>query len=82
MLKSLSHRGNLAYESNYCAGLRIMNITNIKEGEISEVGYFDVSPMCNSPAYYGAWSSYPYYPSGTIAVSTIERGLFLLKYSG
>lgn len=75
-------RGNLAYEANYCAGLRILNVTNIKEGELKEVGYFDVAPDCNSPAFSGAWSSYPFFASGTIVLNSIERGLFVLKYTG
>merc|ERR1712048_1309991 len=27
---------------------------------------------------YGLWSNYPYFPSGTIALSGIEQGLFLV----
>ena len=80
-----AHRGNLAYESNYCAGLRILDISGIKANppDIKEVGYFDVSPDCDTPGYVmGTWSNYPYFESGTIVVSSIERGLFVLKYTG
>ena len=79
-----THRGNLAYEANYCAGLRILDISGIKETtpDIKEVGYFDVAPDCDSPGFSGSWSSYPYFESGTIIVSSIERGLFVLKYTG
>jgi choice-of-anchor B domain-containing protein len=75
-------RGNLAYQSNYCAGLRILDVTNIKSGELEEVGYFDVAPYCDSPGFQGTWSNYPYFASGNIIVSSIERGLFVLKYTG
>lgn len=75
-------RGNLAYETNYCAGLRVLNIDGIKEGQLEEVGYFDVDPDCDSPGFRGSWSNYPYFESGTIVVSSIERGLFVLKYTG
>lgn len=78
-------RGKLAYEANYCAGLRILDITNIQaenDPQLEEVGYFDVAPDCNSPGFSGSWSSYPYFPSHTIVVQSIERGLFVLKYTG
>ena len=29
----------------------------------------------------GSWSNYPYFESGTIIVSSIETGLFVLKLS-
>ena len=53
----------------------------MKEGKITEIGYFDTDPNCNEPGFHGAWSSYPYFESETIIVSSIERGLFVLKYN-
>merc|ERR1712232_258272 len=35
--------------------------------------------MGNSAKFEGAWSVYPYFASGTILVSSIERGLFVLR---
>ncbi|KAJ1458408.1 hypothetical protein M885DRAFT_512817 [Pelagophyceae sp. CCMP2097] len=32
--------------------------------------------------FLGAWSVYPFFASGTVAVSSVDRGLFLLKYTG
>lgn len=76
-------RDNLAYQANYCAGLRILDVSDIGERDgLREVGYFDVAPDCNTPGFSGAWSNYPYFKSGTIIVSSIERGLFVLKYTG
>ena len=78
------HRGNLAYEANYCAGLRILKIDNIQDEDpqLEEVGFFDVAPDCDSPGFHGSWSNYPYFKSGTIIVQSIERGLFVVKYTG
>ena len=76
------YRDNLAYEANYCAGLRILDVSNIKNTDVKEVGYFDVDPTCSSPGFSGSWSSYPYFESKTIIVSSIERGLFVLRYTG
>eukprot|EP00118_Oscarella_pearsei_P024450 m.306099 g.306099 ORF g.306099 m.306099 type:complete len:445 (+) comp40967_c0_seq1:186-1520(+) len=74
-------KGNYAYQSNYCAGLRVLDISAIREGQLKEVGFFDVAPYCNAPGFQGSWSSYPYFASGTIVVNSIERGLFVLKFN-
>ena len=83
-ISSTNDRGNLAYEANYCAGLRILDLTNIKDEDpqLVEVGFFDVAPDCDSPGFHGSWSNYPYFESGTIIVQSIERGLFVVKYTG
>ncbi len=75
-------KDNLCYQSNYRAGLRITNLDNISSGLLTEVGYFDVYPSSDAAAFNGTWSNYPYFPSGVIAVSHIEEGLFLLSLSG
>jgi hypothetical protein len=76
-----THNG-LVYQSNYRAGLRILDTENIASGSLEEVGYFDVYPSSDAPQFNGTWSNYPYFPSGVIAVSHIEEGLFLLRLSG
>jgi choice-of-anchor B domain-containing protein len=71
-------RGNLMYQANYVAGLRIIDIT--KPLEPVEIGFFDTVPAGeNKPGFSGAWSNYPFFPSGTIVVSSIEQGLFVLR---
>lgn len=70
---------NLCYQSNYRGGLRILDIQDVANGNLSEVAFFDMYPSSNSSQFNGAWSSYPYFPSGVIAVSHIEEGLFLLQ---
>lgn len=75
--------GNHFYLANYRAGLRVMNISNIDAtNTMNEVGYFDTFPTSNSANYNGAWSVYPYFPSGNIIISDIDRGLFVVKKSG
>ena len=48
---------------------------------LTEIGSFDtyLSPSANSAGTDGAWGVYPFLPSGTLLVSDIENGLFLLK---
>ncbi len=73
-------KGNLMYQSNYNAGLRILDITDIENPV--EVGHFDTNPFGDDgPGFDGSWSNYPYFKSGVIAVSSIGQGLFLVKTS-
>jgi len=84
-LRSIDHnlyvKGNYVYEANYCAGLRILEFHDpiIGPAYLTEVASFDVSPNCNGVEFFGSWSNYPYFESGNIVVSSIERGLFVLK---
>ncbi|MBO6781517.1 MAG: choice-of-anchor B family protein [Rhodothermales bacterium] len=69
---------NFMYQSNYASGLRILDISD--PANPREVGFFDTTPgLSNGPGFSGSWSNYPYFPSGTIAVSSVGEGLFLLK---
>ncbi|MCI0397259.1 MAG: choice-of-anchor B family protein [Chloroflexi bacterium] len=72
-------KGNFAYEANYRAGLRILDITNIGSGSLVEAGYFDIYPSSNTANFNGAWSNYPFFNSGVVIVSGIEQGLFVLQ---
>ncbi len=76
-----THNGYV-YQSNYTAGLRILDTENIADANLEEVAYFDLYPSNNSAQFDGTWSNYPYFPSGVIAVSHIQEGLFLLGLSG
>lgn len=73
-------KGNLMYQSNYAAGLRIIDISEPLKPV--EVGYFDTAPYDDNVAgFSGSWSNYPFFKSGTIVVSSGNEGLFLLKKS-
>lgn len=72
-------KGNYVFESNYRAGLRVLEQTDLANGSMTEVAYFDVYPSSNSANFNGAWSVYPYFQSGTMIVNHIEEGLFILS---
>ena len=74
-------KGKHVYEANYLAGLMVLEIgENIAaEPDLTEVAYIDIFPESDSPGYVGAWSVYPYFPSGNIVVGSTDRGLFVLK---
>jgi choice-of-anchor B domain-containing protein len=86
--KSIDHNmyvhGNRAYQSNYTAGLRIMEFDHksLRDGRLDEVGFFDVVPAVDVPEFAGTWSNYRFPGSGTVVVSAIENeasGLFVLR---
>jgi len=73
-------KGNDFFLANYTAGLRILNTANINSSNtMNEIGFFDTFPENDNAQFNGAWSTYPYYASGSIIVSDIDRGLFILK---
>jgi hypothetical protein len=72
-------KGNHAYESNYRAGLRILRFDDLANVELTEIGYFDIYPADDEPAFNGTWNNYPFYASGTVVVSGIEQGLYVLR---
>ncbi|MEM7479780.1 MAG: choice-of-anchor B family protein [Acidobacteriota bacterium] len=72
-------KGSFAYQANYRAGLRILNLSNIAAGELEEVAYFDTVPGSNAAGTNGSWSVYPFFASGTVLVSNVNEGLFILE---
>ena len=73
--------GNKYYIANYRAGMRVLDISDIANGNITEEGYFDTYTASNSAAFDGAWNVYPYFASGNIVISDIDSGFFLVKAS-
>ena len=72
-------KGNVAYETNYRSGLRLLDISQIASGTLSYLGYFDTYPSSDSAAFSGTWSNYPYFASGNVIVSSIGEGLFVVR---
>ena len=70
---------DLVYQANYRSGLRIQQVLDYETGSMEEVGYFDTYPLSNSANFNGAWSIFPFFPSGLVAISSIGEGLFLVK---
>lgn len=65
------------FQANYRSGLRVFDGSDPLNPV--EIAYFDTFPGSDAPDFNGAWSVYPYFPSGTVIVSDIERGLFILE---
>ena len=82
---AIDHNGyvneDLFYLANYTAGIRVIDINDLVNKNMSEIGFFDTFPSHNSTTYDGAWNVYPFFESGVIAISDINGGLFLIKKS-
>ena len=66
--------GDMMYQSNYAAGLRVIDISDPLNAR--EVGYFDTAPFAPPvPGFFdGSWSNYPFFPSGNILVTEPQAG--------
>ncbi|PVI00700.1 hypothetical protein DM02DRAFT_614155 [Periconia macrospinosa] len=84
------HNG-LAFQSNYQAGLRVLDVSTIPEDPtgagVEEIAYFDVFPGDDGEEGggvalwdFGTWSHYSF-ASGWIVINTIDRGAFVVKLS-
>jgi choice-of-anchor B domain-containing protein len=73
-------KGNYVFQANYRSGLRVLEIVKDSGAYVmlDERAFFDIYPSSDSANFNGAWSNYPYFPSGTIVVSGMEQGLFVL----
>jgi choice-of-anchor B domain-containing protein len=74
-------KGNEYYLANYTAGLRVIDISDISNGNMTETGYFDSFPSNNNANYNGSWNVYPYFGSGNIVISDMSNGFLLVKSS-
>ncbi len=75
------HNG-FVYQSNFTSGLRVLDTASVGDGDnprLEPVAFFDTYPPHSDPTFDGTWSNYPFFRSGTIAVSGIGEGLFLLR---
>ena len=82
---AIDHNGyvveDLFYLANYSAGIRVIDIGGLADKNMKEIGFFDTFPEHNSTVFNGAWNVYPFFESGVITISDINRGLFLIKKS-
>ena len=61
------------------AGIDPKRFGDLANRELAEFAFFDSFPASNNSGFVGAWSVYPYLPSGTIILSDVANGLFVLS---
>ncbi len=72
-------RGKYMYQSNYVSGLRVIDISDPVNPR--ETASFDTVPFGeNVPGFAGSWSNYPFFKSGTIVLTSMREGLFIVKH--
>ena len=76
--------GDVMYQSALRSGLRVYDISDRES--MRPIGFFDTTPWGHDRGFrmagvrtLGAWSNYPYFKSGVVAVSSHREGLFLLR---
>ena len=82
---------DIAYQANYTSGIRLVDVSDLAAGNTPETAFYDTYPdddaictasgQCGIRSFDGAWSNYPFFDSGVIVVSDIQRGLFVLGRS-
>ncbi len=71
-------RGNLQFQSNYTSGLRVFDMSTNAQSP-TEIAWIDTHPETDAATFNGVWNNYPYFPSGTIAIADINRGMIVVR---
>lgn len=74
-------KGDYYYLSNYAAGFRVLDISDIENDNIVEIGFFDTYQDNNDASYNGVWNVYPYFESENIMINDRSGGFFLVRSS-
>ena len=74
-------KGTEYYLANYSAGIRVVDVTNINNGTMTETGFFDTYPSNDNASFNGVWNVYPYFSSGNIIISDINTGFYIVRKS-
>lgn len=71
--------GDYIYQANYTSGLRILEMTDVENGILTEVGFFDSFSRDNNVSFNGAWSVFPFFGKDKILISDRQGGLFIVR---
>ena len=78
-------KGDKAYLAAYTAGLRVIDLSDIDNMNMQEVGVFDTWPADDNTSASigdpGAWNVYPFFESNNIAITNFSDngGLFIVR---
>lgn len=70
--------GDKFYLASYRAGMRVIDISNIENQSMTEIGYFDTFPPNDNVGTAELWNVYPFFESGNIVLSG-DNGFTLVK---
>ncbi len=72
---NLYTKDNLLFEANYRSGMQVFDTSDPVNPQL--VADFDTYPDDDDAEFNGLWSIYPYFESGIVIGSDLERGLFV-----
>ncbi len=72
-------RWEMLFQSNYRSGLRILDISATENQNITEIGFVDTQPADDITQFSGSWSNYCYFPSGTVVLTDMYTGIFVVR---
>ena len=61
------------------SGRRVLDLSAIDTGSLSEVSFFDTFPSSSTAGTSGALSTYPYFASGKVIISDAASCLFVVE---
>ena len=67
--------GDLIYIAHYTEGLQVFDVSD--PANPARVAFYDTYPQPGA-GFNGAWTAYPYLPSGRVIVSDLSGGLFVI----
>ncbi|SNY95125.1 choice-of-anchor B family protein [Flagellimonas pacifica] len=73
--------GDEFFLANYTAGMRVLDISDIANENVTEKAFFDSYPADDTAGFNGVWSVYPFFQSGKIILNDINSGLFVIQKS-
>jgi hypothetical protein len=73
--------GDKFFLSNNAAGLRVIDVSDLANQNMTEEGSFDSYIPDNNAGYNGAWNVYPFFESGNIVISDRTEGFLLVRPS-
>jgi choice-of-anchor B domain-containing protein len=79
-------KGDKVYQAHYTAGIRVLDASDVANGNLSELGHMDTEPRLpnnhmnhNVNIWVGPWGVFPYFDSGTIIASDGLNGLIMMR---
>jgi hypothetical protein len=70
--------GDTYYLAKYEAGMRAIDISDISNQVMEEIGYFDTFPSSDQAGFGGTWNVYPFFESRNILI-TGDAGFTLVR---
>jgi choice-of-anchor B domain-containing protein len=76
---NLYYKDGFLFEANYTSGLRVIDACD--PVNLVESGYYDTYSPNNGASFNGAWSVYPFFPSGVCIINNIGGALYVVDPS-